>query len=363
MIYYFTFNDQPSGIYESQVLDTLEFLRKSTSVEIRLIAFIPKANFERNKAKILQKEPEAIVLKMIFGISRWKWHLPMLKWQLRNNVEKIICRGPLATVLAMDAGIEKVIYDGRAAVKAEVEEYDVTMGNIKLGQDFIRSEKRAVLESTYRLAVSQKLVDYWKNEFAFKNDSYVIIPCTLNNSWFEQSFEEIRKNHGNVKLVYSGGTGPWQSFELVVKMLRKWLKDHENGEVLFMTRENVLIDELISEFPERVERKFVGHEEVKKELSSCDYGILIREDRVTNQVASPVKFAEYLSAGLKILISEGIGDYSELTHQLNCGQIIFNEIPRLTSVDQAENIRMKSLCSEYFRKEKYKEEYNRLIRI
>ena len=47
--------------------------------------------------------------------------------------------------------------------------------------------------------------------------------------------------------------------------------------------------------------------------------MIIREESITNQVSSPVKFAEYLYAGLKIIISSNIGDYSKFVLDNDCG--------------------------------------------
>jgi hypothetical protein len=60
---------------------------------------------------------------------------------------------------------------------------------------------------------------------------------------------------------------------------------------------------------------------VKDYLSISDYGILIREYSVTNKVASPTKFAEYLNAGLKVIISPEIGDFSAMVDKYNLGYV------------------------------------------
>ena len=57
-------------------------------------------------------------------------------------------------------------------------------------------------------------------------------------------------------------------------------------------------------------------------FSIADYGYVFREQSVTNQVASPVKVAEYLSCGLKVLISENLGDYSSMIKENDLGRII-----------------------------------------
>ncbi|MCB9197887.1 MAG: hypothetical protein H6600_05460 [Flavobacteriales bacterium] len=360
MIHYFTFNDQPSGIYKSQVLDTVGFLRNRLGVNIRLIAYIPISNFENNKKIILEEEPDAIVKKMIFGISRWKWHTQFLKFHLRNS-EKVICRGPLAASLALRVGNQSVVYDGRAAVKAEVEEYDVTCGNFQLGIDFIEAEREAVTRSILRIAVSQKLVEYWHREFGYAGNEHVVIPCTLSESWISSDRDTKRNNSDVVKLVYSGGTGPWQSFDLVVRLLRDWLLRQLDGEVIFLTKSNDLINKLIEEFPERVTQKFVNPENVKQELNNCDFGLLIRDQNVTNEVSSPVKFAEYLSAGLKVLISDQIGDYSQITLQRDWGTVIKDELPILQKPSLIERNNIQELSNKIFSKDNFFDLYKKVI--
>ena len=49
---------------------------------------------------------------------------------------------------------------------------------------------------------------------------------------------------------------------------------------------------------------------------------MLREQSDTNKVASPVKFAEYLYAGLPVLITENLGDFSNYVIENDCGFII-----------------------------------------
>jgi hypothetical protein len=82
----------------------------------------------------------------------------------------------------------------------------------------------------------------------------------------------------------------------------------------------------------------------------ADYGILIREQSVTNQVASPVKFAEYLACGLQVLISEGIGDFTDFVKQQNCGKI-FNENIKIEPIPFTQKAKNHQLALQYFVKE------------
>jgi glycosyltransferase involved in cell wall biosynthesis len=74
----------------------------------------------------------------------------------------------------------------------------------------------------------------------------------------------------------------------------------------------------------------------------ADYGILIRPNSITNSVASPVKFAEYLASGLQVLISDGIGDFSEFVVREKIGYLI-NNVVDIDSVDFVKNVKKESI--------------------
>jgi glycosyltransferase involved in cell wall biosynthesis len=52
--------------------------------------------------------------------------------------------------------------------------------------------------------------------------------------------------------------------------------------------------------------------------------MLLREPSLVSQVSSPIKFAEYLAAGLPVLLLEGIGDTEEIISKYGVGVIIRN---------------------------------------
>ncbi len=344
-IYYITCIDSPSGIYQSQVVDVINFLNAQFDVNIQLVALIPWTNYSENKKKIISMLPGAIVKPLVLGVARWKKSKLMLNLVTSKNAVAIT-RGPIAFALAQNR-FKKIIYDGRAAVKAEVEEYNVT-GTEALGQQFIEAERSAVLNADYRIAVSNQLVKFWGEEYGYSKSDHVVIPSTLNN---DLNNELIKcKNDGAVKVVYAGSTSEWQSFSLVVKMLDEAMSKQGNLEVLFLTREVPEIEVLAKKYSGRCIRKWVNHNQVYEELSNCDYGILLREKRVTNKVASPVKFAEYLNAGLSVIISPDIGDYSEFVEKNQCGVVVSGNIPELRNLSEDQRQKNRQLCSVHYLK-------------
>src|SRR5207249_3408785 len=162
----------------------------------------------------------------------------------------------------------------------------------------------------------------WKEQYSFSPKKYALIPCTLNTIFAEQfpsgdTILSLRNSLGfspsDIILVYSGSSAGWQSFDLVDDFLFKSMSENEKIKLLFLSDEKPTNSKTFDAFENRIIKRWVRPNEVRDLLLCADYGLLIREKSVTNQVASPVKFAEYLACGLQIIISEGIGDFTSFT--------------------------------------------------
>lgn len=333
MIIYLTFNDAPSGIYSSQVIDVVKFMRSQLQISVKLVAFISLRQYLLNKRKLKNELNDALVLPMFPGIKNWRFNGIFLKVIcLILQPKTIIGRSVLATQLAFKTGCKNVIYDGRGAIAAEWKEYKVVTDKKMLTQ-IDELEKQTVLNAQGRIAVSNQLLKYWQHTCAYKNDNHVIIPCTINKVFeelivSESTIQQARKNLGinstDVVYVYSGSLSGWQSFDLLYKFIKPILSNNQNVKLLFISGVDNNILKLQEEFGNRVLCKKVLPDEVPALLLTGDYGLLIREQSTTNLVASPVKFAEYLACGLKIIISEQLGDYSNFVIENNCGSLFFN---------------------------------------
>lgn len=372
---YLTFADAPSGVFSSQVIDVCKFLEQEFGEKTRLVAFISGRDFKKNKQKIKSESPSAIILPMFPKLGNWRWNAITLFFVcLITGKQSVLARNVLAANLALmmkRAGlVKKAGYDGRGAIAAEWNEYKVTTDE-NLKKEIAALEKNAVLKSDFCIAVSSKLVEYWREKFGYGKENYVVIPCTLNKGFSfsvpgETEITETRRELGfendDVIMVYSGSTAGWQSFQLVYNFISSYLRKIKRYKILFMSEPDELIERTEKEFPGQVQRKWVVHRDVQRLLSACDYGILIRENSVTNRVASPTKFAEYLSAGLYVLISEGIGDYTDFTAKHKCGIVVNASLPgNLEKPSAGERKMLADLVKTYFTKEAQKENYRKLI--
>lgn len=165
--------------------------------------------------------------------------------------------------------------------------------------------------SDFRIAVSQQLVEYWKNQYRYSSSKHVVIPCTVSEHFsstnlYKEDKDTFRAQLGyekdDVVFVYAGSTAGWQSFNLLNELLNRLLESESRYKVLFLSREDENNIKLKQRFPRQVIVKWVLHKKVPQYLKACDYGLLYREQSITNKVAAPTKFAEYLICGLPVII-------------------------------------------------------------
>lgn len=372
---YLTYNDQPSGVYASQVNDVVNYMNSTLHGNMQLVAFVSLRGFFRHRSRIIKEVPSALVLPMIprasmYGFSAFLFRIICRMWGIRG----VISRNVIATLIALSAkrrnAVKKVCLDGRGAIAAEWKEFTV-VENEGMLRSIHDDERQAVMDTDYRIAVSTKLVEYWRQEFNYRSDEHVVIPCTLSSDLnVELSDESSRAasrsdlGHGpdHILIVYAGSAAGWQSFGELRMMVERWLNENDKVRMLFMSPPDETIQALMNRFPGKVDCRWVAHTEVYQYLRLADYGMLYRSDAMTNRVAAPTKFAEYLAAGLRVIISDDLGDYSDFVREHHCGVVVKgDDIPALTPAGREDRERMCRLAIEHFTKDAFRKNYNKIL--
>lgn len=374
MIIYLTYNDRPSGVYWSQVTDVVTHLNMLEIESVRLVALVSIRNFFGTRKAIRQRVSDAIVLPMVPRARYWRANLVWVSMVCRRfRPTGMIGRGIFATHMALEmrerGRMAKVCMDGRGAYAAEWEEYRV-VDDEKLIEQCRPLEAEALHRSDMRISVSRALVTHWRARYGYAGNSYVVIPCTLGMDVVnpvDQDQHAVRAELGwsldDKIMVYAGSTVGWQSLALVEKQLAPLLEADPKMKLLFLCEEAPETISLKQRFPDQVERRWLPHEQVRRYLMACDIGILLREDSLTNRVASPTKFAEYISAGLPVLISPFLGDLSDLVRERGLGLVVAEDgsVPRIERPTQQERERLVSVARDEFTKRAHHDSYVKVL--
>lgn len=370
---YLLYGDHASGIINSQAVDVAKYLDFIPEVSCKLIAFLPYPFALKTHVALEGFYGKSITKTRALPQRLWplflKWESLRLAWKIKKSeIDTIICRGAFATLIAIETRNKfcknlRVCYDGRGAMVAEHEEYGVYPSYLVTFMEMC--EKRSVLESNIRIAVTPELVEYWGTRYEYKpnnHNDFVVIPTTLSDKQLKRvhHLDEFRRkkraalavDNNEILLIYSGSTAGWQSLELLNKHLRKWLIGNEMVKVLILSKPHKSFNKLQHEFPCRITQKEVEPVEVLYWLSAGDYALLLRETSVTNTCAFPTKYAEYLLAGLRVMSNgktgagPGIGVISA---------------DKLTSSTKSERDLNSQEALKIFDKHNYRKEYKLIV--
>lgn len=228
-----------------------------------------------------------------------------------------------------------LIYDSRAAA-AEEYIYSKTniSSNVKKKYEAIKERDRRMIQVSDKVfCVSNILIQYHKNLVGKTLDSnkFFLYPCSADERIFYYKDEvrrKMRKQLGVVNrtvIVYSGGLEmPWHVPKQVFGLFSRINKMYTNAFFLVLTNDEEVARRYFFEnsIPEQdflIES--VDNSKVYEYLNASDLGVLLRDDHLMNNVASPTKFAEYLMCGLPVIISPNVGDFSELVFKQSFGLV------------------------------------------
>jgi hypothetical protein len=192
--------------------------------------------------------------------------------------------------------------------------------------------------------VSDSMLNHYKNKYSLNiNESKtLIIPCISDLKY--SGGDKIKNS-----FCYIGGISKWQCFDEIVSLFYTHFSHLENSKLFIVTRDQSLALKTLDKYY-NIQYELVtlnDRNEIAHFLSKMEYGFLIRENIILNNVASPIKFAEYLSCGVKIIMNESIPHFSEIIKIKNIGYIYSNsEIKNYT--ENSHPMLIVALYQEFF---------------
>ncbi|MBC7553808.1 MAG: hypothetical protein H7257_07495 [Taibaiella sp.] len=306
-------------------------------VEVWIVGSFREYFEESAKSKIesLRKRCPHISVKMINGIGRLK-NFPIMnllsanRSKLGKDVPVIYhCRGEWAAQWALKLRklfpLDKVVLDVRGYWPAEsIYRYGIDDPSVASGANLVEyNAALAFLKSTIEqvdsvTTVSNELKSLLIAEVSAPADTSVV-PCCVSEIVADTQRGEFRKSWGvsddEILLVYSGGTASYQHLEdLTIPFLKLLAAKNAKIKLVFFSSELEKIKLMLQNAgmnTDDIILKSYAQKEVGYALTACDAGILIRKPTLVNRVANPVKIAEYLAAGLPVIIEKGVGGVSK----------------------------------------------------
>ncbi len=258
----------------------------------------------------------------------------LLKVRLANWKAALIfhCRGDRAAQFGNDfKGLLKaniaIIADFRGDLVAEVK------NNPPFIERILKTEPGLLTHSDGCLFVSNHLKQVIEARSGYVQGKSAVFYCAADETKFafnEQERHRIRQQHDlgdSPVVIYSGSIGRWHCFEKVLALSLLLVQSNKNIKFIFLVNDpqnaqKELASENHTQLRDHVTLLNVQPNEVPAYLSAGDVALLLRRPDPINASASPVKFAEYVLNGLKIVMSAAIFDYAKLTASQDLGWVV-----------------------------------------
>jgi glycosyltransferase involved in cell wall biosynthesis len=150
----------------------------------------------------------------------------------------------------------------------------------------------------------------------------VVIPTCTD----VERYAGTRRRDGPAQLVWCGSVGTWYRFDLAPRVAEELGVGLE-----VLTRQQELASEVLAGRPAIVRE--VPSAQVPDALHAGDIGLSLCVSAFSKIASTPTRFAEYLAAGMPVLVTRGIGDLDEIVDSHRVGVVL--EGDDRDSVDQA----------------------------
>jgi len=266
----------------------------------------------------------------------------------------------------------KLVYEARGSAITEYC-YNVKQnkGNAKRAW-YVRFMENSVLTNSHLIiCVSRKQKDFIVNEYRrVRAGNIVVIPGLADSNLFyysEKLMSTMRNDLGikdKIIFLYSGRLyRKWQLPDILFRTLKCIYDNIPNSFFIMLTPDQDLAKDHFTQQQIPVTSYMITYADMVQMnpyLNAADYGILFRENLPINNHASPTKFCEYILSGMKAIISEGVGDFSQFVLDHHCGQVvslskgIFRiEFDNITQLGPAERERISDLGQNRLSKQSY----------
>ncbi len=319
-------NVETNGVYASQVLGLARFLVKHQSAQVLIVQYAPQS--PTADVELRELEPSITLLNdtrkrgyvSLFTQARFYCALAD---RVRSAIEAfrpthVYCR----QYQTVDAARRIADWTG-ARVVYSMRGEDVTERRLGGGiKDLLVSwwikgaVTRALKLPDHVNTVSLTFAKWIQGTYGVASS---VLPCCVDEVFFKAIEPELRQRlraelglgAEDKVIVFSGSLFGWQCIEETIALMKRLCVMDARIRALFLVKDVETLEQLCAKagFERGLWRaRSCKPTEVPQYLQLCDAGVMLRKDLLLNRVASPVKVAEYLASGLRLIASECAGD-------------------------------------------------------
>lgn len=286
--------------------------------------------FDRNPAAFERSLDTGIPRQVILRSAVLQFYKAIAEIVRRHEIKLVHAHNLYSASLALSCRHKygyKVVLDYHGRIP---EEY-VFLGK---GGSFSRKalellEQWCVRKSDHVIVVSQRLGDYLVERYRTPTSKISVIPCCTDAGLFhwDRALRTSTRRSLNVddKFVctHLGRFSEWYPPVLLLSAFNQVLL-RADAHLLVVTPD---IEDATGHLESKLPRGTftvlsAERAQVPALLNASDLGFLLLRAAPNIKTSSPVKFAEYLNCGLPVLISDDVGDYSQLAAAQKVGATV-----------------------------------------
>ncbi|MBN1610326.1 MAG: hypothetical protein JW940_27100 [Polyangiaceae bacterium] len=241
--------------------------------------------------------------------------------------------GPIIEVLASSVPRSRMLFDCRGLL---ADEY-VDIGYWHEGEARVRAVRRFEAHAFRRaeglVFLTHRIHDLLRSEGRISSHSVVeVVPCCVDMSKFRpmsaarRALRDALGAGERPVFVYSGSIGSWYLVEEMARFvgaLRRRI-----GPLLWLVVSRSPTEELRRHAqsagipPEEIVCRAAAPQDMPRILSCGDVGLSFIKPCFSKLASSPTKVAEYLAAGMPVVVNAGIGDQDRLARKPDAAVVI-----------------------------------------
>ncbi len=193
-------------------------------------------------------------------------------------------------------------------------------------------EKKLILSADSIVVVNESFKDYIQNSILYKTKKNItVIPNCVDVNKFvfnPKQRKNLRLKLGlsdKLVLVYSGSFAEWHLIDKMINFFIVLKKTSNRAHFLILSYEKDKTKTILNNNLIEVDYTIIDvpPQEMPNYLSIADLAISFIQPTFTKKIAcSPIKFAEYLSTGLPVIINGQISGTDEMVKKNNLGVVI-----------------------------------------
>ena len=177
------------------------------------------------------------------------------------------------------------------------------------------------------LFVSEAQKLHFEKQYHISFAHSYVMPCY--NCELDESVFETKGKYENNIFAYTGSfTAPWQYIHGNLSFYKK-IEDRFGAKVFLkiLTPHQDVAKKKMEEYG--IKHYSIGcvpPEELPCAIADAKFGLLLREDNIVNNIATPTKLSSYMSCGLIPIVSSCIKDYSKHMKGEECFVLVDNNL-------------------------------------